>query len=49
LGGRRSSGLVVLGGSSSGTCPSDALVMEGFNFPPVVGPDGSSTLSYALG
>ena len=50
-GGRRrrrssGSGLVVVG-SSSGTCPSDALAMEGFNFP--VGPDGSSTLSYALG
>ena len=38
-------GLVVVG--SSGTCPSDALAMEGFNFP--VGPDGLSTLSYALG
>ena len=38
-------GLVVVG--SSGTCPSDALAMDGFNFP--VGPDGSSTLSYALG
>jgi len=35
-------GLVVVG--SSGTCPSDALAMEGFNFP-----DGSNTLSYALG
>ena len=32
---------------SSGTCPSDALALEGFNFP--VGPDGSSTLSFALG
>ena len=54
LGGmRRGSGLVVVG-SSSGTCPSDALAMEGgFNFsspsPVVVGPDGTSTLSYALG
>ena len=56
-GGRRG-GLVVVGSSSggaSGTCPSDALVMEGFNFssgpssPVVVGPDGTSTLSYALG
>ena len=37
----------VGGGSSSGTCPSDAMVMEGFSFPVV--PDGSSTLSYALG
>ena len=32
---------------SSGTCPSDALALEEFNFP--VGSDGSSTLSYALG
>jgi len=32
---------------TSGSCPSDALALEGFNFP--VGPDGSSTLSYALG
>jgi len=32
---------------SSGSCPSDALALEGFNFP--VGPDGSSTLSYTLG
>ena len=52
LGGRSSGGsgpVVVVGSSSSssGTCPSDALAMEGFNFP--VGPDGSSTLSYALG
>ena len=39
-------GLVVVVGSS-GTCPSDALALEGFNF--TVGPDGSSTLSYALG
>ena len=47
LGGRNlaGGGLVVVG--SSGTCPSDALAMEGFNFP--VGPDGTSTLSYALG
>ena len=43
--GGRSSGVVVVG--SSGTCRNDALAMEGFNFP--VGPDGSSTLSYALG
>ena len=42
------SGRSVVGLSgSSGTCPSDALALEGFNFP--VGPDGSSTLSYALG
>ena len=45
--GVRSGGGVGVGVGSSGTCPSDALVMEGFNFP--VGPDGSSTLSYALG
>jgi hypothetical protein len=39
-------GVGVVG--SSGTCPSDALAaMEGFSFP--VGPDGTNTLSYALG
>ncbi|KAF8799075.1 hypothetical protein BYT27DRAFT_6870046 [Phlegmacium glaucopus] len=40
------SGVVDIGAGSSGTCPSDALALEGLNFP--VGPDGSSTLSYTL-
>ena len=37
-------GLGLVG--SGGTCPSDALALDGFSFPPS---DGSSTLSYALG
>lgn len=44
--GLRGRGVVAVG-SSSGSCPSDVLALEGFSFPG--GVDGSSTLSYALG